>query len=289
MSSKIALLLLIFFSLSLTTLHASLLFDDGVPETLKNEISELYQKKNIKENFLIEIKEEGDLLIIAENGHTKSLPASSVTAFDVINVMEEMVKVIFAKKEEGEIAEETRKDMDKVEDFTIDEEKKPPKKDKLIKKGIKVAERVEFFPWVENKRRFNVSILAASEENWAGGAGVSVAAAFLKFGFNFKKGANIVFSKKDKVSWESYGLNVQLDILSAYGAFLAVGFEIALYRAKEKLFEREFFIFKTGYRYKWFETSASVNVSPSTVELGLFGKKYLMDRYYFLISAGVSF
>ncbi|HPY14905.1 MAG TPA: hypothetical protein PLI61_08435, partial [bacterium] len=94
MKMIIMVIIISFFS----NLQANLLFDDGVPENLRNGISELYQKKKIKNSFLIEVQASGDLLIIAENGFIKSLSMSDITAFDVLNVMEEMVEIVFEKK-----------------------------------------------------------------------------------------------------------------------------------------------------------------------------------------------
>jgi hypothetical protein len=271
-------------------IYANLLFDDGVPEDLRNGISELYRKKNIKNSFLIEVHANGDLLIIAENGFVKSLSMTDITVFDVLNVMEEMVEIVFEKKGPEKISVETGKDLKKVRKFSPDEkELKKDEEHKYLKGGIKVADNIEFFPWTPGSERFNVSLFVTSEENWAGGAGISAGLAFLRLGITFKKGADIVFAKSDKVPWESYGANIQFDVFSAYGSFVSIGFEVALYRAMEKLFEREFFVFKTGYRYKWFEIAASINVSPSVVELGLFGTKYTMERYNFVISGGVLF
>jgi hypothetical protein len=291
MKSKLSRILafsfIIFF---VTDLFANLLFDDAVPEELKSEISRLYREKKIRNSFLVEVQGGTDLLIIAENGFIKAMPISAVTAVDVLNVMEEMVEIVFEKKKDDDTESETAKDLKKVKKFSIDEsEKESEKKQTYLKGGIKVADNVEFFPWTEKGRRFNVSLFVTSEESWAGGANISAGLAFLRLGIHLKKGSDIVFTKEDKVSWESYGANIQFDILTIYDSFIAVGFEVALYRAMEKIFEREFFIFKTGYRYKWFEASASINVSPSVVELGLFGTKYTMGRYNFVISAGVLF
>lgn len=286
MKMIIMVIIISFFS----NLQANLLFDDGVPENLRNGISELYQKKKIKNSFLIEVQASGDLLIIAENGFIKSLSMSDITAFDVLNVMEEMVEIVFEKKGPDKISVETEKDLKKVKKFSPDEkDQKKDEEQKYVKGGIKVFDNIEFFPWTPSSERFNVSLFVTSEENWAGGAGISAGLAFLRLGVAFKKGADIVFAESDRVPWESYGANIQFDVFSAYGSFVAIGFEIALYRAMEKLFEREFFIFKIGYRHKWFEAAASINVSPSVVELGLFGAKYTMERYNFVISAGVLF
>lgn len=287
-SVKMIVVVIVIFLFS--DLYANLLFDDGVPEELRNEISDLYRRKKIKNSFLLEIHNNGDLLIIAENGFLKSLSMTDITAFDVLNVMEEMVEIVFEKKGPEKISVETGKDLKKVRKFSPDEKDlKKDEEQKYVKGGIKVADNVEFFPWTPSVERFNVSLFVTSEENWAGGAGISAGLAFLRLGFAFKKGADIVFAKSDRVPWESYGANIQFDAFSAYGSFVSVGFEVALYRAMGKLFEREFFIFKTGYRYKWFEAAASVNVSPSVVELGLFGTKYTMERYNFVVSGGVFF
>lgn len=293
MKKKILKILSIFLIMIMSeNLYGNLLFDDEVPKELKNEISDLYMAKKIKNSFLFEVQGGTDLVIIAENGFIKSMPLAAVTAIDVLNVMEEMVEIVFEKpKDEKEgIGIETARDIKKVKKFSANESgNNGDNSQNYLKSGLVVADNVEFFPWVERGRRFNVSLFVTSEESWAGGANISAGLAFLRLGISLKKGADIVFAKNDKVPWESYGANIQFDLFLAYGSFVAVGFEVSLYRAMKKLFEREFFIFKTGYRYRWFEAAVSINVSPSVVELGLFGTKYTMERYNFVISAGVLF
>jgi len=115
MKMIIMVIIISFFS----NLQANLLFDDGVPENLRNGISELYQKKKIKNSFLIEVQASGDLLIIAENGFIKSLSMSDITAFDVLNVMEEMVEIVFEKKGPDKISVETEKDLKKVKNSLL--------------------------------------------------------------------------------------------------------------------------------------------------------------------------
>lgn len=268
--------------------YANLLFDDGVPDELRNDISRLYKQKEMQNSFLVEIQNDGSFLIIAENGFIKKLPLGEVTAIDVINLMEEMVEEDFKKKSEMGTTDETVQDLEKVK-HSSKKEKPSETKSTYLKGGLKVSENVEFFPWAGKNERFNAELSVSSEENWAGGIGFSAGLAFLRLGLKFRKGSDIVFQKDQKVGWESYGANLMFDLFMVYNFYLSAGFEVALYRAKGKLFEREFFIFKTAYRIEWFEPSVSINVSPSIVELGLFGTKYSMERYHFVVSAGFLF
>lgn len=278
----------VFIFLIFLPLSANLLFDEEVPEQLRNGISELYRAKKITNSFLIEMQGNGTLVIIAENGFIRTMPLKDVTEFDVLNVMEDMVEIIFENKSDETMKNVTAADIEKAGQHAK-KEKPDEKRDPLLKSGLVVAERVEFFPWITSSNRFSASLIITSEENWAGGLHVSAGLAFIHLGFTIKKGADIVFDEEKKVGWDSYGADIQFDVLSIYGSFLAVGFDVSLYRAKDKIFEREFFIFKTGYRYRWFEASGSINVSPSVVELGLFGTKYTMERFNFSITAGARF
>jgi hypothetical protein len=285
MRKLIPLIILFVFS----TVSANLLFDEGIPENLRNGISELYRAKKIKNSFLVEMQGSENLVIIAENGFIRTIPLENVTEFDVLNVMEDMVEIIFEKKPDEKIENLTADDLKKAGQYAKKEEPDKKRGTPLLKSGLAVAERVEFFPWIKSSNRFSASLILTSEENWAGGFNVSAGLAFIHLGVSIKKGADIVFDKEKKVGWDSYGANIQFDIISIYDSFISVGFDVSLYRAKDKIFEREFFIFKTGYRYSWFETSASINVSPSIVELGLFGTKYTMDRFNFSVTAGARF
>ena len=280
----LAAVLIIFFT---TGIEAKLLFDDTVPTDIRNEISRLYENSGLKNNFLIEMQSEKVLLIVFENGFVKEMPLDQVTAADIFNVMYDMVDTPVVSKKEKPSEKDTRTDISKVKEFEV--EKKKPESVDFIKGGITVADNVQLFPWTEPSKRFGLSFYASSEENWAGGMNLSAGLAFLKLGLDFKKGADIEFDNDLKVSWEGYGLLVLFDLFMAYDVFLAAGFEVVLYSTRDRLFEREFFLFKLSYKIKWFEASAGINVSPSIVELGLFGTKYSMERYHFMFSAGFLF
>ena len=94
---------------------------------------------------------------------------------------------------------------------------------------------------------------------------------------------------QNSVPWEAYSLNLQANIIDIYNFYFSLGFEIALYSVKNTLFDREFFIFRISYRIKWFEIATSLNLSPTQIELGLFGVSHEMKRYNFLISIGFLF
>lgn len=277
-------IIIIFFS---SGLDAKLLFDDLVPADIRSEISRLYEESGLKNNFLIEMQSEKVLIIVFENGFVKELPIDQVTAADIFNVMYDMVDTPVISKKEKPSEKDTRTDLSKVRDFEP-EKKKPEPKD-FIRGGITVARNIEFFPWAEPSRRFGLSFYASSEENWAGGLNLNAGLAFLKLGLDFKKGADIEFDNDLKVPWEGYGLFILFDLFMAYDLFLTAGFEVVLYSTKGRIFEREFFLFKLSYKIRWFEASAGINVSPSIVELGLFGTKYSMERYHFMFSAGFLF
>lgn len=270
-----------------TSLEAKLLFDDLVPADIRNEISRLYEESGLKNNFLIEMQSEKVLVIVFENGFVKELPIDQVTAADIFNVMADMIETPVVSKKDKPSEKDTKAELSKVKEF--EPEKKKPQPGNFIGGGIVLAKRVQLFPWVEASRRFGLTFYASSEENWAGGMNLSAGLAFLKIGLDFKKGADIEFDNDLNVSWEGYGLFLLFDLFSAYDVYLSAGFEVVLYSTKGRLFEREFFLFKLSYKIKWFETSAGINVSPSIVELGLFGTKYSMERYHFMFSAGFLF
>lgn len=277
-------IIIIFFS---SGLDAKLLFDDLVPADIRNEISRLYEESGLKNNFLIEMQSEKVLIIVFENGFVKELPIDQVTAADIFNVMYDMVDTPVVSKKEKPSEKDTRTELSKVRDFEPEKKKSEPKD--FIRGGITVAKNVQLFPWAEPSRRFGLSFYASSEENWAGGMNLTAGLAFLKLGLDFKKGADIEFDNDLKVPWEGYGLFILFDLFMAYDLFLTAGFEVVLYSTKGRLFEREFFLFKLSYKIRWFEASAGMNVSPSIVELGLFGTKYSMERYHFMFSAGFLF
>ena len=285
MKRSVRIIFLIFLIFITNQLYANLLFDDTVPEKLREEISLRYKELGHKNSFLIEIQSKDSLLIVGENGFMRTLPLKQVTAADVINVMENMIgRVLIAQKKEVK----DKKESEKIEKFIIVAPKPDEKKD-YVNHGLKVAENIEFFPWNDSSERFGVSFFASSEENWAGGLNVSAGLAFIRLGFDFRKGADLIFDEDKKVEWQAFGAFVQFDLLDLYGLYLSVGFKIGLYTTRGKLFEREFFNFKLAYRLKWFEVSGGINVSPSVVELGLFGEKYTMERYHYVISTGFFF
>lgn len=279
-------------------IFANIFFDENVPEEIRSKVSALYKSSRIEENFLIEVPEENVLMIIAENGFVKNLPLSEITADDIFNLMEEMVAVVYEKQDKFEKAGKDSEEMARIRklkskwkdnelEVTMEGPSDGRKKNKpaghFLKSGIKVTDNIEFFPWTGKKDRFGISLFTTSEERWAFGAKLSAGAAFLRFGFRFKKGINLKMAD-NSVPWESYGANFQIDVADIYGLRLSTGFEIALYSAKGVLFDREFFIFRLAYRIKWFEIAGSFNVSPNIIELGLFGSKHEMGRYNFMMS-----
>ncbi|MBP5405588.1 hypothetical protein J6Z19_00365 [bacterium] len=284
------------------SLFGNVFFDENVPEDFRARISEHYKKNSIQMNFLIEMPDEKTISIVAENGFVKTLPISEITVDDVINLMEEMVRVVYKKDENPEKANEKSEQLEKIKQLSQHEKEefkekfyenegdteKGEKPSKFINHGIKVAENVEFLPWVQKSDRFGISIFATSEERWAFGVKASVGVSFLRFGLRFKKGINLRLSD-NSIHWESYGLNIQVDLLNIYNVRFSTAFEIALYTVNMIPFHREFFIFRIAYRIKWFEVAASFNVTPSTVELGLDGERMEMDRYNFLMSLGAVF
>lgn len=280
----IAAVLILFFNYSL---FAKLLFDDKVPEDLRNEVSKLYEESKLTNSFLIEMQSEKVLLIVFENGFVKEMPLDQITAADIINVMSDMIDTVVVSKKENPAEKDIKSELSKVKDFESGKTNKEGRN--FIGGGLALTDKIQFFPWADPSERFGISFYASSEENWAGGINLSVGLAFLKIGLDFKKGADIRFENDLKVSWEAYGAFVLFDLFLAYDFFLTAGFEVALYSTKNKLFEREFFIFRISYKIKWFEASAGINVSPSVIELGLFGTKYSMDRYFFQISMGFMF
>jgi hypothetical protein len=285
MNRSIRIIFLIFLIFFTDQLCANLLFDETVPEKLREGISQRYKELGLKNSFLIEIQSKNSLLIVGENGFMRTLPLKQVTAADVINVMENMIgRVLIAQKKEVK----DEKESEKIKKFIIVAPKPDEKKD-YVNQGIKVSDNIEFFPWNDSSERFGVNFFASSEENWAGGLNVSAGLAFIRVGLDFRKGADLIFDEDKKVGWQAFGAFVQFDLLDLYGIYLSVGFKIGLYTTRGKLFEREFFNFKLAYRLKWFEVSGGINVSPSVVELGLFGEKYTMERYHFVISTGFFF
>lgn len=281
---NLAAVIIIFFTFYV---EAALLFDDNVPTELRNEISKLYEESRLTNNFLIEMQSEKMLLIVFENGFVKELPLDQITATDIFNVMVDMIDTVVVSKKDKATEKDTKTELSKVKVFESEILKKEPQT--FIRGGLSVAENVQFFPWVDSSRRFGLSFYASSEENWAGGINLTAGLAFLRIGLDFKKGADIEFENEMKVPWEGYGVFILFDLFLAYDFYLTAGFEVVLYSTKGKLFEREFFLFKISYKIKWFEASAGINVSPSIVELGLFGTKYSMERYHFLVSAGFLF
>jgi len=291
MNRPIRKLLLILLVLLISgQLFANLLFDDTVPEKLREEISKKYKELGLKNSFLIEIQSKDSLLIVGENGFMRSLPLKQVSAADVLNVMENMIGRVLIGEKTKEDKEIKESESEKIKKYIIvaPEQKKEKEKD-YLNKGLKVAENIEFFPWNDSSERFGVNFFASSEENWAGGLNVSAGLAFVRLGLDFRKGADLVFEEDQKVGWQAFGAFIQFDLLDLYGIYLSIGFKIGLYTTRGKLFEREFFNFKLAYRLKWFEVSGGINVSPSIVELGLFGDKYTMERYHFVISTGFFF
>ena len=289
----------LFFSFSL---FGNVFFDENVPEDFRAKISEHYKKNNIPMNFLIEMPDEKTISIVAENGFVKTLPISEITADDVVNLMDEMVRVVYEKEEKSENNAADQDQLDKIRTLSSQEKEefkrkfyekeneggKDEKPSKIINHGIKVAENIEFFPWTQKSDRFGISLFATSEERWAFGIKGSVGVSFVRFGLRFKKGINIHLAD-ESIPWESYSLNIQFDILNLYNVRFSTAFEIALYTVKSIPFHREFFIFRIAYRIKWFEVGTSFNVTPSTVELGLWGRRREMDRYNFLMSLGFVF
>jgi len=286
MNRSVRIIFLIFLIFLTDQLYANLLFDDSVPEKLREGISERYKDLGLKNSFLIEIQSKDCLLIVGENGFMRTLPLKQVTAADVINVMENMIgRVLVAQKKEVK----DKKESEKIEKFIIVAPKPDEKKETYVNHGLKVTDNIEFFPWNNSSERFGVNFFASSEENWAGGLNVSAGLAFIRLGLDFRKGADLIFDQDKKVGWQAFGAFVMFDLLDFYGFYISTGFKIGLYTTRGKLFEREFFNFKLAYRLKWFEVSGGINVSPSVVELGLFGDKYTMERYHYVISTGFFF
>ena len=183
----------IFFILILVqtaSLSANLLFDETVPEKLRKGISKRYKELGFKNSFLIEVQSEDSILIIGENGFMRSLPLEHITATDVINVMENMIgRVVVTKKKKGEKDE----DSERMKKYVIVPSEPEKKEDLYVSKGLEVAENVEFFPWNDSSERFSVNFFASSEENWAGGLNLSAGLAFIRLGFDFRKGSDLVF------------------------------------------------------------------------------------------------
>ena len=282
------------------SLLGNIFFDENIPEELRSRITAFYKEKKLEINFLIEMPDENTLSIVAENGFAKNLPINEITAEDVCNLMDEMVAVIYEKDERFDkipkdseklakirnLSSKWQKDEFKESFYAEDQQKKEekPKPNIFLKSGIKVTENIEFFPWAKKSDRFGISLFATSEEKWAFGLKFSVGFSFLRFGARFKKGINLKLAN-NSVPWEAYSLNIQFDIVDIYHVRFSTGFEIALYSAKGVLFHREFFVFRLAYRIKWFEIAGSFNVSPSHIELGLFGARHEMKSYNFLLSA----
>ena len=269
-------------------LSANLLFDDTVPEKLREGISKRYKELGLKNSFLIEIQSEDSLLIVGENGFMRSLPLKQVTAADVINVMENMIGRFVLTKKKNEKKDEPDK-KERIKKYIIVAPDPDKKDDSYVNKGLKIADNIELFPWNDSSERFGVNFFASSEENWAGGLNLSAGLAFVRLGLDFRKGADLIFEDDQKVGWQAFGAFIQFDLLDIYGFNISAGFQIALYTTRGKMFEREFFNFKLAYRLSWFEISGGINVSPSVVELGLFGDKYTMERYHFVVSTGFFF
>ena len=243
--------------------------------------------------------DENTISIVAENGFVKTLPVNEITAEDICNLMEEMVAVIYEKDENFDKIPKDSEKLAKIKNLSSKwqkddfqksfyedgkkDGKEKPKPNIFLKSGIKVADNIEFFPWVKKSDRFGISIFATSEEKWAFGIKFSVGLSFLRFGARFKKGINLKLAN-NSVPWESYSLNLQFDIVDIYHVRFSTGFEVALYSAKNVLFHREFFVFRIAYRIKWFEIATSFNVSPTNIELGLFGTRYEMQNWNFMIS-----
>lgn len=284
------------------SLLGNVFFDENIPEDFRARISEHYKKNNIPLNFLIEMPDEKTIAIVAESGFVKTLPISEITADDVVNIMDEMVTVIYEKGDVPENVATNSDQLDKIRSLSSQEKeefkrkfyekendgKNDEKPSKIINHGIKVADNIEFFPWTQKSDRFGISFFATSEERWAFGVKGSVGVSFVRFGLRFKKGINIRLAN-DSIPWESYSLNIQFDLLNLYNVRFSTAFEIALYTVKSIPFHREFFVFRIAYRIKWFEIGTSFNVTPSTVELGLEGERRDMDRYNFLMSLGFVF
>ena len=285
------------------TLWGNVFFDENVPEEIRSRISEYYKKNNNNLNFLIEMPDERTISIVAENGFVKNLPIEEVSADDILNLMDEMAAVIHENQENQDSTTEELERKSRInellskwqrEDFEKKFHENPEKEEKtqkpavFIKDGIKLADNIELFPWAKKGDHFAVSIFTDSEERWAFGFKGSAGLSFIRLGFRFKKGINLKLAD-NSVPWEAYGLNLQFDILDIYGVRFSFGFEEELYSVKNVLFNREFFIFRLAYRIKWFEIATSFNVTPSTIELGLFGAKHEMDKYNFLMSLGFLF
>ncbi len=280
------------------SLFGNIFFDENIPEELRNKITAFYKEKKLDINFLIEMPDENTLSIVAENGFAKNLPIKEITAEDVCNLMDEMVTVIYEKDDKFDKMPKDSEKLAKIrnlsskwqkdefkERFYEDDKKveEKPKPNILLKSGIKVTENIEFFPWAKKSERFGISLFATSEEKWAFGLKFSVGFSFLRLGARFKKGINLRLAD-NSVPWEAYSLNLQFDIVDIYHIRFSTGFEVALYSAKGVLFHREFFVFRLAYRVKWFEIAASFNVSPTHIELGLFGARHEMQSWNFMFS-----
>ena len=280
------------------SLFGNIFFDENIPEELRSKITAFYKESKTSINFLIEMPDENTISIVAENGFVRTLPIKEITAEDVCNLMEEMVAVVYEKDENSDKIPKDSEKLAKIKNLSSkwqkDEfkesfyaENEQPKSEKpkpiFLKGGIKLTDRIEFFPWVKKSDRFGISLFATSEEKWAFGLKFSVGFSFLRVGARFKKGINLKLAD-NSVPWESYSLNLQFDIIDLYNVRFSTGFEVALYSAKGVLFHREFFVFRLAYRIKWFEAAASFNVSPTNIELGLFGATHEMQSYNFMLS-----
>ncbi len=291
MKIKKRLIFLVVFQFVFFFLSANILYDENVPEELIAEISILYRENNLKARFLIELHGESELLIISQDGHVRKLPLDKITARDVFNVMETMIDRIPSEKphvSETELYDE--KEFSEVESLYKKEKRTEHDRGRpFLTEGLRINDHTEFFPWSHSGSRFSAGLFISTEERWAGGFCFSAGLAFLKLGFKFKKGSNIIFDNGESVPWESYGLFLLVDIFRFYGFFFSTGFKMELYDTRGRLFEREFITLSLSQRIEWFELSVAFNISPSIVELGLFGQKYKMEQWNFIIFAGFLF
>ncbi len=271
----------------------NILFDEGVPGDIRVEVSRLYRESGMDASFLIEVHGANDLLIISQDGYIRRLPLSEVTGRDIFIVMETMMDHIPSDETQEYLSEGielfNEEEFAELEKRLLKERMAEKEKKREFSGSIKINENNEFFPWAESGSRFSAALFISSQENWGGGLQVSAAAAFLKLGFTFTKGSNLKFQDDLTVPWESYSLYLMVDLFRYRRFFVSGGFKVELYDTRGRLFEREFFTFSASQKIGWFEIGTVFNVSPSIVELGLFGQKYRMDQWNFTIFSGFLF
>ena len=151
------------------SLFGNIFFDENIPEELRSKITAFYKESKTSINFLIEMPDENTISIVAENGFVRTLPIKEITAEDVCNLMEEMVAVVYEKDENSDKIPKDSEKLAKIKNLSSkwqkDEfkesfyaENEQPKSEKpkpiFLKGGIKLTDRIEFFPVVKKTRPF---------------------------------------------------------------------------------------------------------------------------------------